>query len=117
VLDASALVALFHGNPAMLSMLDDAEVGSVFLLLPTVAIAEAESVVGAGSQLWEPFLLYRGVRSLDLTEHTAIEAGQLMTGTPLMVAQVVYEAQALNAVVVTRNGDVYGSQDVAVMVV
>ena len=49
VLDASALVALFHGNSAMLSMLDDAEVGSVFLLLPTVAIAEAESVVGAGS--------------------------------------------------------------------
>jgi hypothetical protein len=101
----------------MLSMLDDAEAGSVFLLLPTVAIAEAEAVIRAGVRLWEPFLLYRGIRALDLTEHTAIEAGQLMAQAALMIAQVVYEAQALNAVVVTQASATYAGHEVVVMTV
>ena len=63
VLDASALVSLFDGNPTMLRMLDDAEVGNTFLVMPTIAIAGAESLVLAGAGLWEPFLLFHGPRT------------------------------------------------------
>ena len=117
VLDASALLTLFDGNPAVMRLLDDAELGEVFLLMPAVAIAEAESVIRAGVRLWEPFLLFPGVRALELTEHTAIESGRLMNRAPLMVAEVVYEAQAMNAVVVTRIPEAYAGHDVALMVV
>jgi hypothetical protein len=117
VLDASALLTLFDGNPAVMRLLDDAEFGEVFLLMPAVAIAETESVIRAGARLWEPFLLFPGVRGLELTEHTAIESGRLMHRAPLMVAQVVYEAQAMNAVVVTRIPQAYAEHNIAVMTV
>lgn len=39
ILDASALVTLFDGNPIML---DEAEAGNVVLLMPTLAMAQAE---------------------------------------------------------------------------
>jgi hypothetical protein len=121
VLDTSALVTMFHGHRILMRMLDDAEAGNLFLLLPTVAIAEAESIVRIGSRLWEPFLLFSGVRAMELTEHTAIEAGRMLSTDSnaepltdsLMVSQVAYEAQAMNAVVVTLVPQAYARFDVA----
>jgi hypothetical protein len=52
VLDASALVVLFSGHPLLMRMLDDAENGNVVLLVPTLAIAEAETELGAGTRMW-----------------------------------------------------------------
>ena len=120
VLDASALITLFDGNLDVLNMLTDAESGDVFLLMPALAIAEAELVLRAGARLWEPFLLFRGVRSLELTEHTAIESANLAAEnpspvSPLMIAQAVYEAQNVNGVVVTQTPAAYQGYDVALL--
>jgi hypothetical protein len=109
----------------MLRMLSDAEAGKVFLLMPTLAIAKAEASLRAGQPLWEPFLSLRGVHSMDLTEHTAIEIGGMLTPRPdgaaaptrPMVGQVVYEAQAVDAVVVTRTPQAYAGHDVTLMAV
>ncbi len=114
VLDASAQVRLFGGQRELMRMLLDAERGDVFLLLPTAAIAQAQRVLRAGAQLWAPFLLFTGVRPLELTEHTAIEAG-LLNGD-IATTQVVYEAQATNALVVTAMPEQYESHGVDLMV-
>jgi hypothetical protein len=115
ILDASALVRLFDGHPQLLRMLDDAEAGRVFLLLPTAAIAQAQRALRAESRLWDPFLLFAGVRALELTEHTAIEAG-LLEG-PIAVTQGVYEARMMNAAVVTAMPQAYTGHPVALAVV
>ncbi|AEV86857.1 hypothetical protein ACWT_5839 [Actinoplanes sp. SE50] len=122
VLDASALIAMFGGHPDLMEMLDDAERGNVFLLLPTVAVAEAEAALNVGLALWTPFLMSRGVTTLDLTMHTAVEAARLAdpqlpgaVAGPLMAGQVAFEAQALNAVVVTQMPSMYAGYEVAIM--
>ncbi len=115
VLDASALVRMFDGHPRMLELLLDAEAGNVFLLLPAAAIAQAQQVLQAGQALWDPFLLFTGVRSLALTEHVAIEAG-VMPGH-IATTQVVHEARAVNGVVVTAMPDEYRAHGVSLTVI
>jgi hypothetical protein len=117
ILDAAALVSLIDGTLDVLSMLDDAYARRVFLLMPAVALAEAEAAVRVGSRMWEPFLRFPGTRTLELTEHTAIESGRLMDLLPLMIAQVIYEARAMGAVVVTQTPEAYDGLNVAVMAV
>jgi hypothetical protein len=125
ILDASALVTLFDGNPIMLDMLDEAEAGNVVLLMPPLAMAQAETKLRAGLRLWEPLLLFRGVHSMDLTEHVAIEIGGMLTPRPggaavptrPAVGHVVFEAEAVNAVVVTRAPQVYAGHDVDLIAV
>lgn len=129
VLDASALVLLFSGHPLLMRMLDDAEDGNVVLLVPTLAIAEAETALGAGMRMWEHILAFRGLRALDLTEHTAIEAGRVARTGPaaqdasppllghLTVGQIVYESLAMNAPVVTQFPDAYRRHGAAVMTI
>lgn len=116
------MIALFSGHPELMRLLDLAEAGRVFLLLPTVAVAEAEAALKAGARLWTPFLMSRGINTLDLTLHTAIESARLAdqeapgaVAGPLMVGQLVFEAQALNAVVVTQVPQMYAGYDVALM--
>jgi hypothetical protein len=75
-LDASAMLSLFAGHPMLMSVLDDADAGNGFLLLPTAAIAQAQQTPQADTRLWEPFLLFTGVRAMELTEHTAIESAR-----------------------------------------
>lgn len=61
-------------------------------------------------------MLFTGIRALELTEHTAIEAG-LLPG-PTAVFQVVYEARTMNAmVVVTATPNAYDGHEVALSVV
>jgi len=129
VLDSSALVVLFSGHPLLMRLLDDAEDGNVVLLVPTLAIAEAETGLGAGMRMWEHILAFRGLRALELTEHTAIEAGRVartrltaQDASPpllghLMVGQIVYESLAMNAPVVTQFPAAYRRHGVAVMTV
>lgn len=124
ILDASALIALFGGHPDLMEMLNDAEIGRVFLLMPTAAVAEAESALRAGASLWAPFMMFRGVSTLDLSLHTAVEAADLADprtpgaiAGPLMVGQVIYEAHALNAVVVTQLPHLYAGHDITLMTI
>jgi hypothetical protein len=127
VLDASALVQMFQGHSLLMLLLDDAEQKNVNVLVPTLAIAEAEAVMGAEMRLWERFLALPGLRAMELTEHTAIETGLLaagplraggerhLLGGALMVAQVVWEAQAMSAPIITQYAGLYTGHDVAVM--
>jgi hypothetical protein len=105
------MLSLFAGHPMLMRVLDDAD---GFLLLPTAAIAQAQRTLQANAQLWEPFLLFTGVRAMELTEHTAIEAGRIPG--PITVTQVVFEAQTMNAVVVTASPDDYAGHTVALAV-
>ncbi len=115
VLDASALVALFRGRPAVMDLLDAAHVGRTSLLFPTTCIADAEREVRAGTSGWEAILLTFGVRSLALSEHAAIEIGS-WPGR-LSARHAVHEAYALRSVVVTCDRTQYAGLRVPLRVV
>jgi hypothetical protein len=130
VLDASALLPLFlRASPvdADARRRGDRQLGAH----PpnSLAIAEAEAALSAGLRMWEHVLRFRGLRSTELTEHTAIEAGRIagttlrsstaaasMTMGPWMVAQAVWEAQSMNASIVAQAPAVYAGHDVALSV-
>ena len=126
VLDASALVELFHGHPKMMRLLDDAGAGHFNLAIPTVAIAEAQAVLAVSASVWDHVMTYPGVTELPLCTHAAIDTGNLARPRlehhpvhksligPLMVGQVVREAVTMNGIVYTRVPEAYGGQDVAV---
>jgi hypothetical protein len=115
ILDAAALVSLVDGNLRVLSMLDDAYVGRAFVLMPAVAIAEAEAGIQVGGRMWEPFFRISGTETLELTGNSALEAARLMDSLPLMLAQVVHEAQTMEALVVTHTPEAYDGYDVELM--
>ena len=126
VLDASALVELLHGNPMLMRMLGDAHTGRLNVLLPATAVAEAQAAVSLPASMWNHVFGFRGVSTLNLHEHNAVEAGALaaprlehnptqhvLTGA-LMVGHVLREAVATNGVIVTRLPELYGGHDVPV---
>jgi hypothetical protein len=126
VLDASALVELTQGHPKPMRLLDDAHAGSINVLLPAVAVAEAQAALRLPANLWDHIFRLSGVVVLDLTGRNAVEVGALassrlvhhptqpvLTG-PLMVGHVLREAIETNAVVITRVPELYGGHDVSV---
>ncbi len=125
VFDASTLVELFNGHRTVMRYMEEAEAGGMSLVVPALAIAEAQAVLGAQPRMWDHVLAFPGLRVMDLTEHIAIEVGTTTAPAlranggstllgPLMVAQVVYEATTLNAVVVSGLPSAYTGFDVAV---
>lgn len=115
VLDASAMVEFFAAHPRLMSLLDQADAGTVNLLLPTTAIADAQTKVGASMDGWHALLLSPGVRSLPLAEHAAIEIGTWPGA--LSVRHAVHEARAMRAAVVTCEPGQYRGMDVTLLVV
>jgi hypothetical protein len=109
------MIALFAGHESIAQFLKQAEHGWLNLLVPTTVIADAEAQLHAGLGGWEAILLTRGVQSLPLTEHTAIETGSWPGDLPTRHA--VHEAHALGAAVVTRNPAAYVGHQVSLRVV
>lgn len=126
ILDASALVEVFSGNPTMMQTLDDADAGQLVAVMPVLAMAEAQVVLDAQDSHWSHILALPGVRSMPLAEDAAIEVGRIagprvrhhpvhtaLIG-PLMTAQVLHEAKTMNAVTMTRFPEAYGGHQVAI---
>jgi hypothetical protein len=92
ILDASALKALFDGNEELFAMLRAADEGDLTLVLPTVAVAEAETTLFAGMLGWRPFLLTNNVEVVVLDMGAALDVGA--TTGPLDARHAAREAQA-----------------------
>ncbi|MET8152133.1 hypothetical protein ACIBSW_33610 [Actinoplanes sp. NPDC049668] len=120
VLDASAIVELFHGHPMLMQLLDRAAAGQVAIGVPTAAIAEAQAVLGVNAAMWDHILRLRGLVELPLGAHGALEVGRLARPriinpvayrpltSPLQVAHVLHEARGLAGIVVTGIPEAYG---------
>jgi hypothetical protein len=115
VFDASAIVALFMGDETVTAIAGQAERGWFEVLLPTAAIADAEAELRAGPGGWEPIFLTAGLRSLELTEHAAVEIGA-WPGS-LSARHAVHEAAAVRGVVVTTEPGGYKGLAVSLLVV
>ncbi len=124
VLDASAITLLFAGHPTLMRLLDDAEAESVLLIMPTVAIAEAQVALDAAHSMWEFFFRFRGIRMMELTEDAAVEIGKIARSVPatpstqvagrLAIAQAVYGSRMMLAPIFTSVPDAYTGFDVVV---
>ncbi|GGN88054.1 hypothetical protein GCM10010112_71190 [Actinoplanes lobatus] len=109
-----------------MQVLDEASDDGYFVVVPTLAIAEAQAVIGAASDHWYHVLSVPALRILDLSAPVAIEVGRIagprlrnhpvqapLIG-PLMTAQVLYEAKMLSAAIGTTVPEAYGGHEVAV---
>jgi hypothetical protein len=115
ILDASAIVAFFAAHPRLMTLLDQADAGQVNLLLPTTAIAEAQSELRHTLDQWHALLFSPGVRSMPLSEHCAVEIGAWPGG--LATRHTVHESQSMRAAVVTREPALYRRHIVSLLVI
>ncbi|BCY10118.1 hypothetical protein [Actinoplanes sp. L3-i22] len=127
VLDASALVELTQGHPEVMKLIDRAHFGQTTVVVPALAVLEAQAAVQMNLALWDHVLGLPGLRDLDLSPRTAAYVGDLAAPrlernplhTPLMAeqmaAQVAYEAIQMNAVVTTRIPGIYRGYAVSLM--
>lgn len=107
VLDSSALAALFDGHGKVFAMLREADAGRARMLLPAVAVAEAATMLRAGTEEWALLFFAAGVEVIELDRATAIELGNLPG--PLGARHAMHVARASDAAVVTRSpGDYTG---------
>ncbi|GLW30624.1 hypothetical protein [Actinoplanes regularis] len=127
ILDASALVQLFHGHPDLMKILKDSDLGQFSVAAPAGAVLEAQVVLKATTSMWDHFLAHR-VFELPLSGHASVEAGDLarsrlenhpvhrvLTGPP-MVGQVLREAFAMNGAIVTAIPENYGGHNVVLAI-
>ena len=115
VMDASAIVGLFRGNEALNGFLESAGQGHINLLLPTTAIADAESRLVAGAKAWDAIFMSPGVQPLELTAYAAIEIGPWPGA--LSIRHAAHEANASGAAVLTCNPAAYAGLRVSLIVV
>ena len=115
VMDASAMVGLFRGNPLLNELILAADKRPTIILLPTTAIADAESELRAGTSAWAPILMTPGLRSMELTQHAAVEIGPWPG--PLSCRHAAHEAEASGAIVLTSDPGAYQGLRVRLTVV
>ncbi|MEV6305309.1 hypothetical protein AB0M02_38255 [Actinoplanes sp. NPDC051861] len=126
VLDASALIALFHGHPDLWQYLVEADKGGTNIAIPTNAVLEAQVILRCSQSAWNSMLNFDGVFELPLSLHAAREAGDLarprmefelphrvLTGPP-MVGHVLREALVTTGVIITSVPEAYFGHEVAI---
>jgi hypothetical protein len=100
VFDHTAIVSLFQGNTQAFRVWRAAENDQLTLILPAVAVAEANNVLGADSNAWRAILHSGRVVVAPLDGSTAIATG--MTAGNLVIRHVVHEATQTQGEIVTR---------------
>lgn len=103
--DASALVALFRGHGRVSALWFDAEAVGVSLLMPAIAIAQANRELNATDNAWTTLLLAENVYPLDLTPAAALGASR--RPGDLAVAHASHEAAITGATIVTAHPEAY----------
>lgn len=115
VLDASALIALFDGHELLFRMLQQSERGEARLILPAVAVAEAETTLRAGYDGWSLLFFSPGVDVVSLDQSTAVSLGGLEG--PLAARHARHAADAASCPLVTRRPGDYGGMVGTLLVV
>jgi hypothetical protein len=100
VFDHTALLALFGGHPEAFALWEEADSSETPLVMPAVAVAEANSILGADHDAWTALLYPRHVTVAPLDSAQAIDVG-LVSGS-LIVRHVVHEVRAVKGIIVTR---------------
>jgi hypothetical protein len=77
-----------------------ADQDELILVMPAVAVAEANHVIGATGNAWRAVLDPGQVVVTPLDESTAIDTGP--RAGPLIIRHVVHEAREIGGAVVTR---------------
>jgi hypothetical protein len=99
VFDHTAVIALFDGNDQVFRLWQQANDDELTLVMPAVAVAEANNVIGATSNAWRPVLDASGVVVTPLDQSTAIDTA---TGIgSLIVRHVLHEAREIRGGIVT----------------
>jgi hypothetical protein len=101
ILDHTAIIALFQGNDQAFRLWQQADAGEFTLVMPAVAVAEANNVIGATSDAWRPLLDATRVEVTPLDQSTAIDTA---TGIgSLIVRHVLHEAREIRGGIVTSS--------------
>ncbi len=100
VFDHTGLVALFEGHREAFRLWQEAERSETPLVMPAVAVAEANHLIGADHNAWSALLYPADVTVAPLDSSQAIDIGR--RGGPLVVRHVVHEARAVAGIIVTR---------------
>ena len=99
ILDHTAIIALFRGDDQVFRLWQQANDGELTVVMPAVAVAEANNVIGATSDAWRPVLDASQVIVTPLDQSTAIDTA---TGIgSLIVRQVLHEAREIRGGIVT----------------
>lgn len=108
-------------------LLEVAAAGEVMLTLPALAVAEAQAALRLPLSTWYHLFGFPGIHEQQLTWNGAVEAGEIAAPRlehhpmqpaligPLMVGQMVAEATAMSAVIVTRIPEAYGAYRVSLL--
>ena len=107
--DHTMLVDLFAGHTGIFDLWRRVERGERALVLPAAAVAEANHLIGADHNAWTPVLYPAGVSVAPLGSAQAIDTGR--RGGTLTARHVVFEAQAVAGIIVTRAPWQYRSSD------
>jgi hypothetical protein len=99
VFDHTAITALFRGDDRAFGFWQAADNDELTLILPAVAVAEANTVIGGDSNTWRAILGPGRVVVTPLDESTAIDVGTAVGS--LVVRQVVREASQTQGQIVT----------------
>lgn len=114
VYDDTAMVALFHDESQAFPLWRRAERGQRLLIFPVVAMAEATANLSATESDWRVFLDVANVHDAELTASVAIIIGS-QPGT-LATRQVIHEARAFQAPILTGDPHRYSGTGVPVIV-
>jgi hypothetical protein len=100
VFDHTAIVALFQGDEHAFRLWELADADQLTLVMPALAVAEANHFLGGTSDTWRAILDPGRVVVTPLDESTAIETGRAVGS--VVIRQVVREASQVQGEIVTR---------------